>query len=160
MKGALWVCERDVRKFIRQPSIMLAAVVGPFITLVLLGFAFGGTITHMPIVVVNNSQSSASYSLIDLLRNQQNCSYGGVNCANAFSVTNAPDLDSAQALVRNGIVKAAVFIPSDFGTATNSSGSPVVTVYVDNTDPLSAAAISGLMAQAASQISAQIQVSS
>jgi len=160
MKGALWVCERDVRKFIRQPSIMLAAVVGPFITLVLLGFAFGGTITHMPIALVNNSQSPASYSFTDLLRNEQNCSYGGVNCANAFSVTNAPDLDSAQALVRSGVVKAAVYIPSNFGTPINDSVLPVITVYIDNTDPLSAAAISGLMAQAGSQASAQIQVNS
>jgi ABC-2 type transport system permease protein len=75
-------------------------------------------------------------------------------------VTYAPDLDSAQALVRSGAVKAAVYIPSNFGTALNNSVSPVVTVYIDNTDPLSAAAISGLMAQAGNQISAQVQVNS
>jgi ABC-2 type transport system permease protein len=157
MKGALWVCERDVRKFLRQPSLLLAGVVGPFITLVLLGFAFGGTITHVPLAVVNNSMSPTSYSFIDLLRNDQNCAYGGVDCANAFTLTTAPDLDVTQALVRTGAVKAAVYIPSQFGLVINDSVTPI-TVYIDNTDPLSAVAISGLLAQAGSQISSQIQV--
>ena len=39
------------------------------------------------------------------------------------------------------------------------ANSTVATVYLDNTDPLSAAAISGLMTQAAAQISAHVQVS-
>lgn len=40
MKGALAVCWRDVLKFARQPIVMVSTIVGPFLTLILLGSAF------------------------------------------------------------------------------------------------------------------------
>lgn len=160
MKGALWVCERDIRKFLRQPAVMLSAIIGPFLTLILLGFAFGGAITHVPVAVVRESEGPTSSNFVDALRNQQNCSYGGVNCANAFILLNVPDLDSAQAMLRRGTVKAIVYLPTGFDQSIAPSNSPIVTVYLDNTDPLSAAAISGLLTQAGGQISAKLQVNS
>jgi len=156
MKGALWVCERDLRKFVRQPAIVLGAIVGPFLTLILLGFAFGGAITHAPVAVVRESYGPISTNFIDVLTNQQNCVYGGVNCANAYNLIYVSDLDAAQTMLRQGLLKAIVYIPMGFDTSDGNS--TVATVYLDNTDPLSAAAISGLMTQAASQISAPVQV--
>jgi ABC-2 type transport system permease protein len=160
MKGALWVCERDIRKFLRQPTVMLAAIIGPFLTLILLGFAFGGAITHVPVGVVRESEGTVSSNFIDTVRNMQNCAYGGVNCANAFVLKDVADLDNAQIMLRRGLIKAIIYIPSGFDQSISSSNSPTITVYLDNTDPLSAAAISGLMAQAGRQISAQIQINS
>lgn len=156
MKGALWVCERDIRKFLRQPATMLGAVIGPFLTLILLGFAFGGAITHAPVAVVRQSYGPTSGSFIDTITNQQNCVYGGVDCANAYDLTEVSDLGSALSMLRAGTIKAIVYIPFGFDQA--GSGSPVLTVYLDNTDPISAATISGLMSQAASEVSAQLQV--
>lgn len=160
MKGALWVCERDIRKFLRQPTIMLAAIIGPFLTLILLGFAFGGTITHVPVGVVRDSVGPLSSEFIDDVRAQQNCAYGGVNCDTAFLLNDVPDLDSAQTMLRRGQVKAVIYIPVGFDQAISNSNSPTITVYLDNTDPLTAASVSGLLAQAGRQISARIQVSS
>jgi len=156
MKGALWVCERDIRKFLRQPATMLGAVVGPFLTLILLGFAFGGAVTHVPIAVVRESYGPTSTSFLNTITNQQNCVYGGVDCANAYDLIDVSDLGAAQAMLRAGTVKAVAYIPLGFDQS--SGDSPVVTVYLDNTDPISAASISGLMTQAASEISAQVQV--
>ena len=156
MKGALWVCERDLRKFMRQPATMLGAVIGPFLTLILLGFAFGGAVTHAPVAVVRQSYGPTSTALIDTVTNQQNCLYGGIDCANAYTLSEVSDLGAAQSMLRAGTVKAVLYIPMGFDQAgTNSS---VITVYLDNTDPISAATISGLMTQAASEISAQVQV--
>ena len=160
MKGALWVCERDIRKFLRQPAVMLSAIIGPFLTLILLGFAFGGAITHVPVVVVRNSVGPVSSDFIDIVRGQQNCAYGGVNCGTAFLLRDVPDLDTAQIMLRRGLIKAIIYIPTGFDQSIQNSNSPVVTVYLDNTDPLSAAAISGLLAKAGQKISAQIQVNS
>lgn len=157
MKGALWVCERDLRKFLRQPAIVLGAIVGPFLTLILLGFAFGGAITHAPVGIVRESYGPVSTNFIDTLRNQQNCIYGGINCANAYDLVDVSDLGAAQTMLRQGHLKAIVYIPLDFDESIGNS--TVATVYLDNTDPLSAAAISGLMTQAAAQISAHVQVS-
>ncbi len=159
MKGALWVCERDIRKFLRQPTIMLAAIIGPFLTLILLGFAFGGAITHISVAVVRDSVGPVSSEFIDDVRAQQNCAYGGANCGTAFLLRDVPDLDSAQTMLRRGLVKAVIFIPAGFDRDISNSNSPTITVYLDNTDPLSAAAISGLLGQAGRQISAQIQIS-
>ena len=156
MKGALAVWERDIRKFVRQPATMLGAVVGPFLTLILLGFAFGGAVTHAPVAVVRQSYGPTSTKLVDTLTNQQNCIYGGVECANAYDLIYVSDLGAAQSMLRAGTVKAVVYIPLGFDQS--GDGSPVVTTYLDNTDPITAATISGLMTQAASEISAQIQV--
>ncbi|HUK50671.1 MAG TPA: ABC transporter permease [Terriglobales bacterium] len=157
MKGALWVCERDIRKFIRQPAIVMGAIVGPFLTLILLGFAFGGAITHASVAVVRESYGPISTDFVDVLTNQQNCIYGGINCANAFNLIDVSDLGAAQTMLRQGTVKAIVYIPMNFDDAKGNS--TVASVYLDNTDPLSAASISGSMSQAATQVSAQVTIS-
>ena len=156
LKAALWVWERDIRKFLRQPATMLGAVVGPFLTLILLGFAFGGAVTHAPVAVVRESYGPISTNFVDVITNQQNCIYGGVDCANAYDLIDVPDLGTAQSMLRAGTVKAVVYIPLGFDQSSGNSA--VATVYLDNTDPISAATISGLMTQAASLISAQVQV--
>ncbi len=138
---------------------MLAAIIGPFLTLILLGFAFGGAITHVPVAVVRESVGTVSSKFIDNVRTEQNCSYGGVNCATAFILTEVSDLDKAQAMLRRGIVKAVVYIPNGFDELIGNSNSPTITVYLDNTDPLSAASVSGLLTQAGRQISASVQIS-
>ena len=135
---------------------MLGAVIGPFLTLILLGFAFGGAVTHAPVAVVRESYGPISTNFVDTITNQQNCIYGGVDCANAYDLTDVSDLGAAQAMLRAGTVKAVVYIPLGFDQTGGNSA--VSTVYLDNTDPITAAAISGLMTQAASMISAQIQV--
>lgn len=160
MKGALWVCERDIRKFLRQPTVMLAAIIGPFLTLILLGFAFGGAITHVPVGVVRESVGPVSSDFIDFVRGEQNCAYGGVNCGTAFVLMDVSDLDNAQSMLRRGVIKAVIYVPSDFDRSIGNSNSRTITVYLDNTDPLSAAAISGLMTQASQKVSTQIQVNS
>jgi ABC-2 type transport system permease protein len=135
---------------------MLGAVVGPFLTLILLGFAFGGAVTHAPVAVVRDSYGPTSTNFLNTITNQQNCLYGGVDCANAYKLTEVSDLGAAESMLRSGVVKAVVYIPLGFDQPGGNS--PVVTVYLDNTDPISAATISGLMSQAASQTSGQIQV--
>jgi len=92
MKGALWICERDIRKFVKQPFVMFAALVGPFLMLILLGSAFGGSITHLPVAVVRESQGSYSSNYLDMVKVQQNCAFGGVSCGDAFRLRDVADL--------------------------------------------------------------------
>jgi len=100
MRGALSVCERDVRKFIRQPAVMISTIVGPFLTLILLGSAYGGAITNAPIAVVRESRGPFSSNFVDILRNEQTCAYGGINCQNSFQLIDVPDVDAAQQMLR------------------------------------------------------------
>jgi len=158
MRGALWVCERDIRKFLRQPFVMVSALVGPFLTLILLGYAFGGSITHVPVAVVSYSEGRYSSAYLDIVKQEQNCAFGGASCGDAFRLRDFPDLESAERMLREGQVKAIIYIPSGFDSTLISSNSVVFTIYLDNTDPLSASAVYGGLSRAAQQLSAQIQL--
>ena len=140
----------------------MAAIIGPFLSLVLLGYAFGGAITYAPVAVVRESYGQFSSEFIDVLRTQLSCQYGGVNCQNSYTLIDASDLDSAQAMLRKGLVKAVIFIPLGFdqALATHNNTKVTVNVYLDNTDPISAAAITGELTQATQQLSTQIQIRS
>jgi len=159
MRGSLAVCERDIRKFVRQPAVMTASIIGPLLTLVLLGSAYGGAITHAPIAIVRESYGPFSSSFVAILRNQQGCVYGGINCQNSFQLYDVAVMDVAQRMLREGRVKAIVHIPSGFDRTLGDKLKVTVTVSLDNTDPLSAATIGSEVAQAANQLSSQIQVS-
>jgi len=162
LKAALAVWERDVRKFGRQPAIVMAAIIGPFLSLILLGYAFGGAITYAPVAVVRESYGQFSSEFIDILRTQLSCEYGGMNCQNSYQLTDVSDLDSAQAMLRKGLVKAIIYIPLGFdqALATHTNTQVTVNLYLDNTDPISAAAITGELTQSAQQLSTQIQITS
>ena len=157
MNGAFVLCKRDLRKFTRQPIMMVAAVIAPFIMLVLLGYAFGGTISHTQLAIVRESYGRSSSDLLGVLKNEKSCSYGGINCANAFQLLNVPDLNAAQQMLRNGKINAILLIPSGFDQATPSNRH--ISVYLDNTDPLSAGTISTQMSNVGQQL-VQVQIDS
>jgi len=159
MKGSLAVCERDLRKFIRQSAVMISTIVGPLLTLILLGSAYGGAITHAPIAIVTDSHGPFSSSLTGILRNKQTCAYGGINCQNSFQLIEVPALDAAQEMLREGRVKGIVYIPLGFDRSLVDKSNVIVTVSLDNTDPISAATIGQEVAQASQQLSSRIQVS-
>jgi len=159
MKGSLAICLRDVLKFLRQPILMMSTIVGPLLTLVLLGSAFGGAITLAPIAVVRESYGPYSSNFIDVLRNEQSCELGGINCQNSFQLMDVPDLDTAQQMLHDGVVKAIAHIPLGFDDSLAKNSKVFVTVTLDNTDPLSTAAIGSEIAQAGQQLSPLIQTS-
>ena len=159
MRGSLAVCERDVRKFVRQPAVMISTIVGPLLTLVLLGSAYGGAITHAPIAIVRESYGPFSSTLIGILQNEQTCAYGGINCQNSFQLIEVPALDVSQEMLRQGRVKGIVHIPLGFDRSLVEKSNVILTVSLDNTDPISAATIGQEVAQSSQQLSSRIQVS-
>ena len=159
MKGSFAVCLRDVQKFLGQPVLMISTFMGPFLTLILLGSAFGGAITHAPLAIVQESNGPYSSNFIEILRNEQTCQFGGINCQNAFQLIDVTDLGKAQQMLHEGIVKAIVFVPLDFDDSLAANSKTTVTVTLDNPDPLSAAAIGPEIAQAGQQLSSLVQTS-
>ncbi len=154
MKGALWVCERDLRKFARQPFIMGSALLGPFLMLVLLGYAFGGSITHVPVGVVRYSQGRYSTAFLDIL----NIELDVQNKENALRLRNFPDIDSARNLLEKGGLKAIIYLESSFDSSLERGNTGIVTVYLDNTDPLSAQSVTAALARAGQLLSSQLLV--
>lgn len=151
MNGAIAICKRDLRKFVRQPVMVAITIMIPFMMLVLLGYSFGGAIAHVPIAVVRESYGAASMSFLDILQAEQSCQFGGVNCQNSFQLVNVGDLDAAQNMLRDSSVKAVVYIPPDY----DATGTGDLIAYLDNTDPLTAGTISAELTQASQQLSIQ-----
>jgi ABC-2 type transport system permease protein len=160
MKAALAIALRDLLKFSRQPVLVFSTVVGPFLTLILLGSAFGGAVTHAPIAIVQESSGPYSSILIRILRSELSCQVGGINCQNSFQLINVPDLDTAERMLHEGLVKGIVYIPLQFDSSLAARSKVTVTVYLDNTDPVSAPAIGSEVGQALQQFSPLIQTSS
>jgi len=146
MKGALWVCERDIRKFLRQPFVMMSALLGPFLMLILLGNAFGGSITRVPVGLVQYSQGQYSSSYLDILQAQD-----------TIHIIETPDLDTAEQMLRQGKVKAIIYIPSGFDSTIERENRAFVTLYLDNTDPLSVSSVSAYVIGSAQQLVGKIR---
>ena len=125
----------------------------------MLGSAYGGAITHAPVAIVRESYGPFSSNFVDILRNEQTCAYGGINCQNSFQLYDVSVMDAAQEMLREGRVKGIVHIPLGFDRSLGDKLNVIVTVSLDNTDPLSAATIGAEVAQAAQQLSSQIQIS-
>jgi ABC-2 type transport system permease protein len=68
-------------------------------------------------------------------------------------------MDTAQQMLRAGLVKAIVHIPEGFDTSLSENSKVILTVTLDNTDPLSAAAIGPGIVQASQQLSSLVQTS-
>jgi ABC-2 type transport system permease protein len=134
--------------------MMFATIIVPFILLILIGYSFGGTIAHVPIAVVQYSYGDSSNNFLAIIETEQSCLLGGAGCQNSFQLVYVPDLGTALNMLRDGSVKAVVYIPLGF------DGSPsdrVINVYIDTTDPMSAGAVSAELRQAGQQFSLQQQ---
>ena len=57
-------------------------------------------------------------------------------------------------------MKAIIYIPSGFDAAMSNSANVFVTIYLDNTDPLTASTVYAELTRAAQQLSAQVQLAS
>ena len=154
MRGAFAICKRDLRKFIRQPSMIIATIIIPFILLILMGYAFGGAIAHEPLAVVQYSYGDSSNSFLAIIQAEQSCLLGGAGCQNSFQLVYVPDLGTALNMLREGSVKAIVYIPLGFD---GSSSGRDINVYIDTTDPMSAGAVSTELTQAGQQFSLEQQ---
>ncbi len=147
MRGALWVCERDLRKFFKQPFVMGAALLAPFLMLLLLGNSFGGSMTHVPTAVVQYSEGQYSSALLDIVGKED-----------IVRLVEVSDLDTAQHLLQQGRVRAILYIPNGFDSALLGGNKVFVTLYLDNTDALSTSAVSSYILNSAQQLSNQIEM--
>ena len=48
--------ERDLRRFRRSPTLLVISLVMPIVQLVVLGYAFGGTVKHLRVGVVDQDR--------------------------------------------------------------------------------------------------------
>jgi len=140
MNRILALVERDLRKLLRSPTLIVVSMVMPLVQLVVLGYAFGGKIHDLRVGVVNQDQGMPTVRLREMC---------GAIAANArtFTTTNYHDLHQALADLRNGRINGVLNFPPDFSRRVLSKDAPKVALIEDNTDNFAVSALEGAFSE-------------
>ncbi len=136
MHRILALIERDLRKFVRSPTLILVSMFFPLVQLVVLGYAFGGKIKHLKIGVVDQDQRLPAVKLREMF---------GAIAANAqtFETVDYADPRAAAQDLRDGKINGVVNIPPNFSRRVLAQAAPEVALVEDNTDNFASNAAQG-----------------
>lgn len=127
LRGALAIFRRDIKKFISNPLVMFITLAMPIMYLIIFGNAIGGTITGIPLGVVQEEPYTSPTPLYE----------SGLDALTAFhqpgdpalfAVTVFSDEDSAREALDSGRLMGYVVFPSDIAPDRP------VRLYVDSSE--------------------------
>jgi len=129
MRGAVAIFKRDFKKFLSNPFMIMMTLFMPIMYLVIFGNAMGGTISHIPVGVVQEVPpyndtalfTSASYQLNHISQ---------TNAEKLLDVTIYADEAAAKQDLINGKISAVIVIPSSV------SNDNAIRLYVDSADSI------------------------
>src|SRR5581483_5510710 len=135
----LAIVERDVRKFMRSPTLILVSMFFPLVQLVVLGYAFGGKIKELRVGIVDQDRGLPTVKLREMF---------GAIAANARTFTKVEYADPKAALtdLRNGRINAVLNIPPEFSRRVLAQAAPRIALIEDNTDNFAVGALQGAFA--------------
>ena len=127
MKRMLAIVERELRKYLRSPALMMVSMIFPLVQLVVLGSAFGGKIHDARVAIVDQDHGTQALKIreaFDAIR------------ANARTITPVNYQDDKQAAqdVRDGRLDGALVIPLQFSERFYDQNRPQIALIVDNSD--------------------------
>lgn len=126
----LAVIERDLKKFKRNPIILMMSIFLPMLYLFILGNSFQGDLKGLPLVIVKMDSGPYSRQLMDNLRAIE----AGPK---TLKIHNCDNEKEALDGVNKGIYKAALIIPPDFSKKIDLKKTPELGIFLDNTDVIS-----------------------
>ncbi len=137
MHRILALVERDLRKFMRSPTLIVVSMFFPLVQLVVLGYAFGGKIKNLTVGVVDQDRGIPTVKLREMF---------GAIAVNARTFETVEYTDPRQALtdLRNGRINAVLNIPPEFSRRVLAQAAPQVALVEDNTDNFAATALQGV----------------
>ncbi|MBI2955834.1 MAG: ABC transporter permease [Acidobacteria bacterium] len=140
MHRILAIVERDLRKFFRNPALMVSSMIFPLMQLLVLGHAFGGKIRNLDVAVVDHDRGGRAREVRELLR-------GVESNPRTFSLVEYSDLKNAEVDLRAGRVDAVVHIPEHFSRDAYAGNRPRLVLVVDNTDNFNSEALAQRLAE-------------
>jgi ABC-2 type transport system permease protein len=138
MKRALPIVERELRKFIRTPVLLVMTLFMPVLNLIVLGNAFGGRVRHLNVAVVDEDGGPAARRVIESIYSLQ------MNGDVVRPITYSNEEDAARD-VRDGAVQGAVVLPASFSRHVYAGEEPHVGLLLDNTDAVVSGTLQGLL---------------
>ncbi len=134
MERTFAIVEREMRRFRRSPTLMVMSLIMPIVQLVVLGYAFGGSVKNLKLGVVDQDRGVPAVRMREL---------AGAVASNArtFEPTSYADLGQAVTALRNGQLNGVLAIPPDFSRRVLARDDPHVALIEDNTDGFVAASM-------------------
>jgi ABC-2 type transport system permease protein len=127
MNRMLAIVEREMRKFFRSPTLMLASMIFPLVQLIVLGNAFGGKIRDAKMGIVDQDHGTQSLKIKE--------AFDAVRANMRTFVPIAYDNDKqAMEDVRNGKIQGTVIIPPQYSRRVYEENHPRIALVVDNSD--------------------------
>ena len=124
----MWaIVERELRKFLRSPALMLVSLVFPLVQLLVLGNAFGGKIRDAKLGVVDQDGG------VQALKIKEAFDSVAANVRTFKAIYYQNDKQAVRD-VRNGKLDAAVVIPPQFSRRMYEREQPRIALVVDNSD--------------------------
>lgn len=134
------IVERELRRFVRSPALMMASMVFPLVQLIVLGSAFGGKIVDARLGVVDYDRGTQSLKVrqaFDSIR----------ATARTFTPVYYDDEKQMVLDVRNGKLEAGLVIPPQFSRRVYQQEQPRIALVVDNTDNFMSSALEGKLTE-------------
>ncbi|HEX2677657.1 MAG TPA: ABC transporter permease [Polyangiales bacterium] len=119
--------ERELRRFRRSPALIMMSLMVPIVQLVVLGYAFGGTVKQLKVAVVDQDRGLPALKVQELANAIR---------ANAGTFELVPYADSGEATraLREGKLNGVLTIPPGFSRRVLSKRDPHLALIEDNTD--------------------------
>jgi ABC-2 type transport system permease protein len=136
MHRILALIERDMRKFMRSPTLIVVSMFFPLVQLVVLGYAFGGKIKELRLGIVDQDHGMPTVKLREMC---------GAIAANARTFETVEYSDPQKALIdlRQGRINGVLNVPPEFSRRYLAKDAPQIAQVEDNTDNFSVSALEG-----------------
>ena len=136
MNRMMAIVEREMRKFLRSPALMLVAMVFPLVQLIVLGNAFGGKIHDARLGIVDHDRTFIQGVETDRpqalrIREALNAVHANARTLVAIDYT---DEKTAVEDVRNGKLDGVVVIPENYSRDVYQGKQPRLGLVLDNSD--------------------------
>jgi ABC-2 type transport system permease protein len=129
-KKIMWMVKKDLLVLWRHKPRLISLFLFPIIMITLFGYGMGGTISNVPVVVVDQSQGPLTDATLTAIK--------GNTLYDVKDITSDPTKGLQD--VQNGMAKAAIILPTDYDNLNTTSQKSIV-VDVDSSDQLAASAI-------------------
>ena len=134
MERMLAIMERELLRFSKSPALITMSLIVPLLQLVVLGYAFGGTVRHLRVAIVDQDRAVPAVKFRELL--------GAVQAnTSTFDTIEYHDVTVAIDALRQGKLNGVITIPPDFSRRTLDKRAPQIALITDNTDNVVAATL-------------------
>jgi ABC-2 type transport system permease protein len=134
------IIEREMRKFLRSPALMVVSLIFPLVQLIVLGNAFGGKIRDAKLGLVDEdggTQAVKIHEAFDSVRANMR----------TFEPVYYNNEKQAMEDVRNGKIQGAVIIPPQYSRRVYEQEQPKIGLVVDNSDNFMSATLEDSLTQ-------------